>query len=430
MIFGAHPELGVVRPVYHNRIGRAKVTVTDPAFFGLAQGSLVHLAFLSALRQAVGASLEDWEIPKEVSETIPDALWHRPEGTFAVEVDLGYPLSLVARKAEAYRSYAGQVWGVASPERERQVYLEVRRRNPLQPLEVIRLPVGRAFSSGALPGGKGLVFILAFALLCAFGVGFSRSSSGYTVVYQRAKPSPSPSYQVSPSQPLPAQGPTKTGGAPLEAPDLFSQFFEATPPTEEGQESFGDSLEPGLFFRAKLVSGLMAPIGMSTPVLAQAEEGWCGKAKCQELYLLGTASLLPTGRSAISFGLALLREGSRVSAKRADAVAFDAKDLMYGVKGQVMDVAPALAADLVRAALGGLTDWVDAMLKASTVVTDARGRTTVTTEAPPVWATMLGRVGQVVDVPQNTTALVRAVTASAGEEVMVLTGISRIGGGR
>lgn len=425
MIFGAHPELGVVRPVHHARIGRGKVTVTDPEFSGLSQANLVHLAFLSTLRQAVGAPLEEWEIPKKVSEVTPDALWHRREGTFAVEVDLGYMPSLVLRKVEAYGAYAGQVWGVISRERARRIYLEARRRRPNQPVEVVLL----------MESGKRKVFPVAALALLLFvfsGLGLARAPSSYTVVYQRGAP------PLKASSPFPSSLPQSlSAGAKKETPpsvdgmeSIFAQIFSGEDaPSLEGLAP-SESLPPGLFFKAELISGLMAPIGMSTPVLARAEKGWCSEKSCQELYLLGRASLLPTGRSMISFELALLKEGRKVSALRADAVAFDTKDLLYGVKGQVTDVAPALAADLLRAALGGLTDWVDALLKASTVVTDARGRTTVTTEAPPIWATMLGRVGQVVDVPQNTSALIRAVVVSAGEKVMVLTGVGRMGGER
>lgn len=243
---------------------------------------------------------------------------------------------------------------------------------------------------------------------------------GYTVIYRRSSPpataptAPPPS-SVSPS---PAPAPSSPGGG------LFSQFgSEVMGSSPAGGAGELPKLPAGLFFQAELVSGLMAPIGITSPILARAPQGWCG-GTCGEIYLLGTASLLPTGRALVSFQVAVEGRGEKARMWQADAVAFDAQDLMYGLKGEVVDVAPALAADLVRAAVGGLSDWADALLKASTVVTTPNGPTTVSTTPPPLWAMALGRVGQVVAPPTNTTALVRAVVLGAGSPLRVLTGSS------
>lgn len=244
---------------------------------------------------------------------------------------------------------------------------------------------------------------------------------GYTVVYQRLSPAPAGAAAVpssSPSQPSSTPAPSSPGGG------LFSQFGPETLSQSPVGEAGGlPKLPPGLFFQAELVSGLMAPIGIASPILVRAPQGWCG-GTCGEIYLLGTASLLPTGRALVSFQVAVEGSGGKARMWQADAVAFDAQDLMYGLKGEVVDVAPALAADLVRAAVGGLTDWADALLKASTVVTTPNGQTTIATTPPPLWATALGRVGQVVAPPSNTTALVRAVVLGAGSPLRVLTGSS------
>mgnify|MGYP005847275847 CR=1 FL=1 len=139
VLWGTHPERGLVRSVWHKQVGWRWVTVVERRLRGASQGTLVHLAFLTTLRQQLGAPLEAWEISKTYGNAIPDALWHRPEGVWAVEVDLGYPRALVVRKVHHFTRYAGQVWGVVSRERERQVWLEVRRITSDQPLKVLTL---------------------------------------------------------------------------------------------------------------------------------------------------------------------------------------------------------------------------------------------------------------------------------------------------
>lgn len=153
-------------------------------------------------------------------------------------------------------------------------------------------------------------------------------------------------------------------------------------------------------------------------MLAEAEEGWCGKGPCPRLLLLGTASLTPTGRALVVFERAVTADGPR----SVQAVGFDASDKLYGLKGEVMDIAPSLAADLLRAAFGGLSDWVKALSSASTVTLTPQGGSAVSTQPGPFYAYPLGRIGQAVTIPNDTSALVRAVVVGAGSPLLVLTG--------
>lgn len=83
---------------------------------------LAHLALVSAIADARGWEGR-WEIPEgKPGEAVPDALWYRNGEVWAVEVDLGYSRQKVARKVEHYRRiYHGQVWGVFSPQRRREI---------------------------------------------------------------------------------------------------------------------------------------------------------------------------------------------------------------------------------------------------------------------------------------------------------------------
>jgi len=208
------------------------------------------------------------------------------------------------------------------------------------------------------------------------------------------------------------------GSAPL---PLFAPGIAPSAPPGGGGRA-ASPIRPGLFFRAKLITGILASPGLASPVLLEAEPSWCGSPPCPSLKLLGLATLAANGRAIVVLSQALL-DGNAVE---ADAVAFDLTDKSFGLQGQVLDVAPALAADLIRAAVGGLADWVRALNNQTTVTILPGGGVATGFQAAPLWAYALGRVGQAVSPPSDATALVRAVVVGAGTEAYVLTGASSL----
>jgi len=239
----------------------------------------------------------------------------------------------------------------------------------------------------------------------------------FEIVWQRKAPqggAPAP-------LPSPLPGTESLGGSDGEdaLPPLFAPNL-TTPAPGAGvrQRGAASPVPPGLFFRAKLITGLLASPGLASPVLLEAEPGWCGTGRCAPLRLLGLATLAANGRAIVVLSQAFL-DGTPVE---ADAVAFDSADKGFGLQGQVLDIAPALAADLVRAAVGGLADWVRALNNQTTVTVLPGGGTSTSFQAAPIWAYALGRIGQIVAPPSEATALVRAVVVGAGAEVYVLTG--------
>lgn len=82
---------------------------------------LLHIAYLARLRRLVGAVPAEWEpffAPEtDLSGKVPDAFWHRPEGSVPVEVDLGHYSRerLTVKLVHYHRAYGRQVWGVRSP---------------------------------------------------------------------------------------------------------------------------------------------------------------------------------------------------------------------------------------------------------------------------------------------------------------------------
>jgi hypothetical protein len=244
----------------------------------------------------------------------------------------------------------------------------------------------------------------------------------FEIVWQRTAPreraATAPAPLPAPGADAPRDG--AAGGAPL--PLFTPDIALSTPPPGAGGRGVPSPIRPGLFFRAKLITGLLASPGLASPVLLEAEPAWCGSPSCPSLRLLGLAALAANGRATVVLNQALL-DGNPVE---VDAVVFDSADKGFGLQGQVLDVAPALAADLVRAAVGGLADWVRALNNQTTVTVIPGGGAATSFQAAPLWAYALGRVGQIVSPPSDATALVRAVVVGAGTEAYVLTGAASL----
>jgi hypothetical protein len=239
----------------------------------------------------------------------------------------------------------------------------------------------------------------------------------FEIVWQRK--APQGSTPAPPPSPLAGVEPLGRSDGEDALPPLFTPSMTTPAPTT-GVRPRGTAspVPPGLFFRAKLITGLLASPSLASPVLLEAEPNWCGTGRCASLRLLGLATLAANGRAVVVLSQAFL-DGTPVE---ADAAAFDFADKGFGLQGQVLDIAPALAADLVRAAVGGLADWVRALNNQTTVTVLPGGGTSTSFQAAPLWAYALGRIGQTVAPPSDATALVRAVVVGAGAEVYVLTG--------
>jgi hypothetical protein len=244
----------------------------------------------------------------------------------------------------------------------------------------------------------------------------------FEIVWQRTAPQERVASAPAPSLVLGASAPQEGGAGTAPLPLFTPNAAVSAPPSGAGGGGATSPIRPGLFFRARLITGLLASPGLASPVLLEAEPTWCGSPSCPSLRLLGLATLATNGRATVVLSQALL-DGNPVE---ADAVVFDSTDKGFGLQGQVLDVAPALAADLIRAAVGGLADWVRALNNQTTVTAIPGGGMATSFQAAPLWAYALGRVGQIVSPPSDATALVRAVVVGAGAEAYVLTGASSL----
>ena len=163
----------------------------------------------------------------------------------------------------------------------------------------------------------------------------------------------------------------------------------------------GDSLA------AALQIGVVAVGDAPLPVLARADDSsiWQGQA-----------NLNTTGRVDVRFSEVLTADGQYP----VTAVA-QSDDGYLGLPAQVSEATPALASDLARGALRGLSDYVQA-LGDQTEVRLEGGTPIITQDAPPLEASIAGSVAQLFTPPDGDEqqALVRLAQVPAGTPLKVV----------
>ncbi len=274
-------------------------------------------------------------------------------------------------------------------------------------------------------GELALLFLAATVSVGAANDFYARPGAvdSYTVLWQRQGSTPF------------TQAPALSGGAAQgqgaetvpQLPVNYSVPFFPQTPSGEGaqgaqgvvQSPGGEAFPVGRLFEAELLTGVLATPLADTPVVAQSTANWCGEERCPRLVLMGTASFSANARALVRFDVAVTGEGKVYT---LNGFAFDPKDRLFGLNGTVADIAPTLAADLLRAAVSGLSDWVQALNRQTQtqVVSGPNGPIAVSTfEAAPFWTYSLGRIGNVFALPQNSTQIVRALVKGAGERILV-----------
>ncbi len=177
----------------------------------------------------------------------------------------------------------------------------------------------------------------------------------------------------------------------------------ATPPaTPAPSYAVGDSIKATLEVGPVIVEGDgggQSSVG-SNQVVARDEHGtaWVGEAVLQR-----------SGRMTVSFSAAIDGSGER----SVQAIALD-KDAFAGLPATFQETSPALASDLARGALRGVTDYVDDLRSSGTVA--FRGNTaTVTDAVAPLETSILGSVAELFAPPAtNQQALIRVATLAPG----------------
>lgn len=237
-------------------------------------------------------------------------------------------------------------------------------------------------------------------------------------VFHAGAPKAQPSLYSAPPQQASAPNNPTLGNTPAATTDLRAEsaqptaqrVVQSTPPEDHPTSSTTTPYKTGEALGARLQVGVVAIDDTPLPVLAQAEDGsiWSGQA-----------TLTPTGRVDIRFYEVLSANASQP----INAIA-QAEDGYLGLQAQVQETTPALASDLARGALRGVSEFVQALGNESDV-SIADGTAIISRDAPPIEASVAGSVARLFTPPEgdDQQALVRLaqVPAESILKVVVLS---------
>ncbi len=215
------------------------------------------------------------------------------------------------------------------------------------------------------------------------------------------------------AQPLPPV--PQVGGEPTPPPPTPSPNSE--PQTEPEITDLSTLLTPGTQLVAELVTGVAAADGAATPVIAKTTGNWCGTPNCAEITWIGEASYPGTNRVELTFSQAVVGN----TAQGVSAKAFG-DDQLPGVPAGVRDVAPTAVQDLMRGAVGGASDYLDAFNNRETVI--LKEGEIVKRQAEPDFGTyLLGRGAELFSLPSDQTSIVRLAEVAPGTPFTVIYGL-------
>jgi hypothetical protein len=221
----------------------------------------------------------------------------------------------------------------------------------------------------------------------------------------------SPAMSKQPLPPVPQVG----GGVPP-AP--------ATPKPAQGEAvsepevtDLSALLTPGTQLQAELVTGVAAADGVAMPVIARTTGDWCGESTCSEITWIGEANYPGTDRVELTFTQAVVANTAQSVAARAFG-----GDQLPGVRAGVRDVAPTAVQDLLRGAVGGASDYLDAFNSRETVII-SEGEIIRQQAEPDLGTFLLGRGTELFSLPSDQTSIVRLAEIAPGTPFTVIYGL-------
>jgi hypothetical protein len=209
---------------------------------------------------------------------------------------------------------------------------------------------------------------------------------------------------------LPLAGSGANGNADALSQDvatLIDRGGSSTSTTEQAStQATENPYPPGTKLKATLLTGVLAvPGNQDFPVIANLEDGGI---------VFGKATLDSTMRIQVRF-LEVARDGSSSS---VSAQALDLRGYP-GLSGDVREEAPEVVNNLLRAAVGGVSSYVEALAKSGTT-SFANGTTSVNTQAPSLGWSILGNIANLFQVPNDQRALVKVVELKPDSPLTVL----------
>ncbi|MFC6662624.1 hypothetical protein [Deinococcus multiflagellatus] len=250
--------------------------------------------------------------------------------------------------------------------------------------------------------------------------GTATSETGGMTVFKKATPSTSltrivrptsTSVENAPAESAPAPtplAPTTDTGAPPQPTTLLA--YAANNKVEGEAPATASPYRLGQRVLATLETGVYVAQGGGTlPIYASTQDGTLWR---------GTVSLDRTKRVLIVFDRAVLRDGTEVEVQ-ASAYNLDGTP---GLVAQYRDIAPTLANDLIRSAVSGVRDYVDAKLQATSTTTSTGGAVTVERQVPTIWESVAGSATGIFQLPTTQNTFVTVAQIKVGMQFALVYG--------
>lgn len=285
-------------------------------------------------------------------------------------------------------------------------------------------PAPAASTAGSASGGASGSVMIAFKKGGA-AVGITRMTRQETQAPTSSPnttpgvPSAEPAAPVTPDVPLAPS--SDTGSAPSSMLAFVAGNGTAPGGSAAGNDAAAVPITPpaptvaspyrlGQRVMATLETGVYVAQGGGTlPVYASTQDGTLWR---------GTVSLDRTKRVLITFDRAVLRDGTEVEVQ---AAAYNL-DGTPGLRAQYRDIAPTLANDLIRSAVSGVRDYVDAKLQATSTTTSAGGAVTVERQVPTIWESVAGSATGIFQLPTTQNTFVTVAQIPVGVQFALVYG--------
>ena len=185
----------------------------------------------------------------------------------------------------------------------------------------------------------------------------------------------------------------------------------------QAQGALPAELQVGARVPARLVTSATIVAGAPAPVIAETYGQWCGRSDCPMFTFIGQAELVGGNRVVMNFAQVVAESGVFA----LDAVALS-EERSTSIPAVIRDETPALAPDLVRASLGGVTDWASALANQQRT-TFVNGNVVQESVVPPIEALIAGSLAQALQLPNTSMTVVRLAELDPGTPVVLAIGL-------
>jgi len=179
-------------------------------------------------------------------------------------------------------------------------------------------------------------------------------------------------------------------------------------------------LAPGQKVSARLATGIVIVEGTPMPVMAETLGSFCNvPATCPPMKFMGDAELVAANYVRISWHSVILNS----VLLPFEGIALDMSGNAV-LAASVNDAAPAAALDVVRATLGGLSNYVSAKVENPNLQVTPDGTVLQESQVPSVETFLLANAADVFAFQSDRTSVIRTAQLPAGTPIQVFSGVS------